>query len=106
MEDGKMWETLFGSKAAYDALGNVTSPATTGLFQNSANWLMDNSKGLSAATNLWGAYNQYNMGNKIYDLQKNAYDYNKYLSDLAIKRQNQQDSNLATGYANSAYTKA
>lgn len=106
MEDSSMWESLFGSKAAYDALGNTVNPATTGIFQNGFNWLNDNSKGLSAATNLWGAYNQYNMANKTYDLQKDAYNYNKYLSDLAIKRQNQQDSNLATGYANSVYAKA
>lgn len=73
---------------------------------NGFDWFNDNSKGLATAGSLWGAYNSYNMGNKVYNLQKDAYDYNKMLSEEERKRRSQADSNLATGYANSNYAGA
>ena len=81
-------------------LGNIGNA-----IQSGAGWLNDNSKGLGTIGSMWGAYNQYNMGNKIYGLQKDAYNYNKNLNNLAIKRQEEQDNNLANGYTNSSYMK-
>ncbi|NCB79638.1 MAG: hypothetical protein EOM41_06695 [Bacilli bacterium] len=72
-------------------------------FKSGIGWLNDNAKGLGTMGQLWGAYNQYDMGNKIYDLQKNAFDYNKALSEEERKRRAQSDSNLASGFSNSTY---
>jgi len=69
-------------------------------------WFNDNSKGLGTAGSLWGAYNQMNMGNKVYGLQKQAFDYNKSLSEEERQRRKDFDSNLSTGFANSSYGKA
>ena len=46
------------------------------------------------------------MGNKIYDMQKSAFDYNKMLSEEERKRRDQQDANFSQGFANSSYGKA
>ena len=70
------------------------------------NWFNDNSKGLGAMGSMWGAYNQYNMGNKVFDLQKQAFDYNKMLSEEERKRREQGDTNLSNAYMNSSYGKA
>ena len=69
-------------------------------------WFGNNSKGLGAAGSLWGAYNQMNMGNKMYGLQKDAFDYNKMLSEEERKRRAQFDTNMTAGFANSTYGKA
>ena len=83
------------------SLGNIGSAfnGVTGFFN-------DNAKGLGTIGQLFGAYNQYNMGNKIYDMQKSAFDYNKMLSEEERKRRDQQDANLSQGFANSSYAKA
>ena len=62
------------------------------------NWFNDNSKGLGAMGSMWGAYNQYNMGNKIFDLQKQAFDYNKMLSEEERKRRDQAGANFNAGF--------
>ena len=67
------------------------------------NFLNDNSKGLGALGGLWGAYSQQSMGNKMFGLQKDAYNYNKLLSERERKRQEEQDANFASGFANSSY---
>ena len=82
-------------------LGNIGSA-----FNGVTGFLNDNTKGLGTLGQLYGAYNQYNMGNKIYDMQKSAFDYNKMLSEEERKRRDQQDANFSQGFANSSYGKA
>lgn len=93
--------------------GLTSTPSSNGFLGNIGNtfnkgfdWFNDNAKGLGTIGSLWGAYNQYNMGNKIYGLQKDAFDYNKMLSEEERKRRAQNDASLATGFANSSYGKA
>ena len=69
------------------------------------NWFDANSKGLGAIGGLWGAYNQQNMANKMYGMQKDAFNYNKMLSEEERKRRDAQDANFASGFANSSYGK-
>ena len=69
-------------------------------------WFNNNSKGLGAAGSLWGAYNQMNMGNQMMGLQKDAFNYNKMLSEEERQRRKDSDANLSSGFANSSYGKA
>lgn len=55
--------------------------------------------------NLWGAYNQNKMAKKQFNLQKQAFDYNKMLSDREIERQNRADNELWEAYNNSSYAR-
>lgn len=63
------------------------------------------SKPLGAVGGIWSAYNQQNMSNNMYDLSKQAFDYNKYLSNLELKRRDDADKNLLAAYQNSTYNK-
>lgn len=109
----------------WSQLGNATgsaldfAPSTTSGFnfmdyvnkgfdfgKSGLDFINKNSQGLGAVGGLWSAYNQYNMGNKMFDLQKSAFDYNKMLSEEERKRREQGDTNLAQGFANSSYGKA
>lgn len=95
----------FAPSASNGFLGNIGSNLS-GAFNGATNFLNNNAKGLGTLGQLYGAYNQYNMGNKIYDMQKNAFDYNKMLSEEERKRRDQQDANFSQGFANSSYGKA
>ena len=79
-----------------DGLSNLGGYAKSGF-----NFLNNNSQGIGALGGLWGAYNQYNMGNKIYDMQKDAYAYNKALSEREKKRQEDAEKALQLGFTNS-----
>ena len=70
-------------------------------FNGTTSFLNDNSKGLGAIGGLWGAYNQYDMGNKMYDLQKDSYAYNKALSEREKKRQEDAEKAMQYGFSNS-----
>lgn len=87
-----------------------TSPSLLGSIGNAFNgvtgFLNDNAKGLGTIGQLYGAFNQQNLGNKIYDMQKSAFDYNKMLSEEERKRREQNDSAFSQGFANSSYGKA
>ncbi len=72
-------------------------------FNGGMDWMSDNSKALGAGGQLFSAFSQYNMGNKIYGMQKDAYNYNKSLTEREKKRQEQAEANLAQGFANSSY---
>lgn len=52
---------------------------------------------------LWGAYNQQKMAKDNFKLQKEAFDYNKMLSEEERKRRNLADQNLANAWGNSTY---
>ena len=64
-------------------------------------FLNDNSKGLGALGQLGGAYMQYDMGNKMYDMQKQAFAYNKSLSEREKKRQEDAEKAMQLGFSNS-----
>jgi len=70
-------------------------------FNKGFDWMNDNSKALGAGGQLFSAYNQYNMGNKVYDMQKDAYNYNKSLSEREKKRQEDAEKQLQYGFNNS-----
>ena len=77
-------------------LGNIGDA-----FKGTTSFLNDNAKGLGTIGSLWGAYNQYDMGNKIYDMQKDAFNYNKALSEREKKRQEEAEKAMQYGFINS-----
>lgn len=95
----------FAPSASNGFLGNIGSNLS-GAFNGATNFLNNNAKGLGTLGGMWGAYNQYSMGNKMFDLQKDAFNYNKELSEEERRRRNQFDSNMSSGFANSSYGKA
>lgn len=52
---------------------------------------------------LWGAYNQSKMAKKNFKMQQDAFNFNKALQNREIRRQDENDKRLATGYSNSLY---
>ena len=70
-------------------------------FGGVTDFLNTNSKGLGALGGLTGAYMQYDMGNKMYDMQKQAFNYNKMLSDREKKRQEEAEKAMQYGFSNS-----
>ena len=104
----------------WSQLGNATgsaldfAPSTTSGFnfmdyvnkgfdfgKSGLDFINKNSQGLGAIGGLWSAYNQYNMGNKMFDLQKQAFNYNKMLSEREKKRQEEAEKAMQIGFANS-----
>jgi len=104
------YESIFNNGANQFANTAQTAPSWFSNIGDYANkgfdFLNNNSKALMGAGSMLGAYNQYNMGNKVYELQKDAFDYNKMLSEEERKRREQGDTNLSAGFANSTYGKA
>lgn len=88
------------SQSAPSWFGNIGS-SLKALGSSGMDFFNDNSKALGTGGQLWGAYNQYNMGNKMYDLQKDSYAYNKALSDREKKRQENAESQMQLGFSNS-----
>ena len=97
-----VWSQL--GQATGDALDFATSSAPSwyqnigDLATNGFDFLSNNTKGLGAAGSLWSAYNQMNMGKNIYGLQKDAFDYNKMLSEEERKRRDQAGANFNAGF--------
>lgn len=65
------------------------------------NWLT----ALGAGGALWGAYNQNKMAKKVFNLNKDAYDFNKMLSQRQIQRENQANQNLVNAWNASNFYK-
>jgi len=105
MEDYLSRLTGITSTPTSGFLGNIGN-SLGNAFNGATGFLNDNAKGLGTIGSLWGAYNQFDMGNKIYGMQKDAFDYNKMLSEEERKRRDQTDTNFAQGFANSSYGKA
>lgn len=80
-----MWESLFGGVKNYLGKGD---------------WL---GEVIGGAGSLWGAYNQQKMGKKMFDLQKDAYNYNKMLSQNELNRRDKFENDLWNAYNNSSY---
>lgn len=99
------YESIFNNGASQGSstpswFGNIGSPIIRGV-GSGMDFLNDNSKGLGAGASLWGAYNQYNMGNQMMNLQKDAYAYNKALSEREKKRQEDAEKQMQYGFSNS-----
>lgn len=78
--------------------------------KNIGGFFKDNSdlfKGLGGlaggAGALWSAYNQQNMANKNFDLQKQAFNYNVLQNEEEKKRRKAADSALLNAFNNSTY---
>lgn len=61
---------------------------------------------LGALGSLYSAYEQNKMAKKMFNMQKDAYDFNKMLSQRELQRQNQAQQNLNTAWNNSAFSKS
>lgn len=81
------------------------SPFSTPDWFKPMEFFNQNASGINAVAQLGSGLYQMNMGNKLYGLQKDAYNYNKMLSELERKRRDQADANFAQGFANSSYGK-
>ena len=60
------------------------------------NWLT----ALGTGGALWSAYNQSKMAKKAFNLNKDAYDFNKMLSQRQLQRENQANQNLVNAWKN------
>lgn len=58
---------------------------------------------IGALGGLYGAYSQQQMGKKQFGLQKDAYNYNKMLSEREKKRQDEAEMALQQGFSNSGF---
>jgi hypothetical protein len=100
---------LFGKglgNAATTLPTNYTNIAEQGLLQKlftgkDGLFTLDNVlKPVGMAGGLWSAYNQQRMADKQFKLQKNAYEYNKALSEEERKRRLEMDKSFNFGYGN------
>lgn len=65
------------------------------------NWLT----ALGTGGALWSAYNQNKMAKKAFKLNKDAYDFNKMLSQRQLQRENQANQNLVNAWNASNFHK-
>ena len=65
------------------------------------NWLT----ALGTGGALWSAYNQNKMAKKAFNLNKDAYDFNKMLSQRQLQRENQANQNLVNAWNASNFHK-
>ena len=65
------------------------------------NWLTT----LGTGGALWSAYNQSKMAKKAFNLNKDAYDFNKMLSQRQLQRENQANQNLVNAWNASNFHK-
>ncbi|QCD44116.1 hypothetical protein [Campylobacter mucosalis] len=82
-------------------------------FSGAWDWLKDTDKNgtsnaltaLGTLGKVYDGYAQNKMAKKIYNVQKDAYDFNKMLSQRDMQRQNQAQQNLNTAWSNSTLSK-
>jgi hypothetical protein len=87
--------------AASTANQLATDPSMLSKFftDSKGGFTMDNLlKPVGLGGQLWGAYNQEKMAKKQYKLQKDAYNYNKELSEEERQRRSLMDEAFANGY--------
>ena len=88
---------------AFSGFNNTIGFGNGGLLNNSMNYLNKYSDGLGALGGIYGAYNKQHMANKMYGLQKDAYNFNKMLSQQELDRRKKADKSLQSAWANSSY---
>lgn len=81
--------------SAWDWLGKTDSSGTSNALT-----------ALGVAGNLYSGYKSANMAKKMFDMQKDAYDFNKMLSQRELQKENRAQQNLENAWANSALSKA
>lgn len=64
-------------------------------------FLNSNAQGIGVLGGLYSAYTQQDMANKSFDLQRQAFNYNKMLSEREKKRQEDAEKAMQLGFANS-----
>ena len=97
-----------------DSASSTVKPTTSnswldsisGYAKNGMNFLNTNKDALSTLGTLASGYMTYDMANKQYDMQKQAFDYNKLLSEREKKRQENAENQLALGFSNSSLSGA
>ena len=72
-----------------------------GLLGNASTFLDDNSKAIGTLGGLYSAYSTQDMAKKQYNLQKDAYNFNKMLAEREIENQDDAKSQFAYGFSNS-----
>lgn len=107
-----------GAAGARGALGVSqalkTAADSGGFWDKLSNWLGGSDQNgtpnwltaAGAGGALYGGYQQQKMAKKQYDLQKDAYNFNKMLSQRQIDKENEAQRNLNLGWANSTYGSA
>ena len=103
MDPYEMWNSRAGIGEVASNSFNFGDIFNKGLDygKSGMDFLNKNSQGLGAIGGLAGAYMQYDMGNKMYDMQKQAFNYNKMLSEREKKRQEDAEKAMQYGFANS-----
>ncbi|MBR8466183.1 hypothetical protein KDE13_07505 [Campylobacter sp. faydin G-140] len=91
-----MWQNLLNGvtgalKSGWEWLGGVDKNGTSNALT-----------ALGTLGNIYGGYEQNKMAKKMYGMQKDAYDFNKILSQREIARQNQAQQILNNACANSS----
>ena len=83
-------------------IGSGLSNVLTNLNNSVGNW--DNLGGLIGGDGaLYSAYQQQRNAKKQMDLQKEAFNFNKMLTQREIDRQNRADDDLYQAFRNSSY---
>jgi hypothetical protein len=90
---------------SFDFMGTLNKGASYlgGALDKGMSWANKNSDTIGALGGLYGAYSQHQMGQDMYKLQKDAYNYNKMLSEREKKRQEEAEMALAQGFNNSGF---
>ena len=93
----------FNFNKLLSGLNNTIGFGNGGLLNNSMNYLNKYSDGLGALGGIYSSYNKQHMANKMYGLQKDAYNFNKMLSQQELNRRKKADKSLQSAWANSSY---
>ncbi|EOH7268261.1 hypothetical protein [Campylobacter jejuni] len=112
---GSFADTLMKTSNFTPNLASSSSGFLNGLknsFSNFGDWLFKSSDAnkvtnfdrlgnvLGGAGALYGAYNQQKMAQKNYELQKDAYNFNKYLANEELNRRKNMENKLQNVWSN------
>jgi hypothetical protein len=84
----------------FDFFGNLGSSISNFDYSKFFDGLDKYTKPLALAGGIWSGYNQQKMAKKQFDLQKDAYNYNKMLSEENRKRRDDVDKAFNLGFGN------
>lgn len=92
----------WGGSNITQAIGGVASGKNNGGDAGGTpNWLT----ALGTGGALWSAYNQSKVAKQAFKLNKDAYDFNKMLSQRQLQRENQANQNLVNAWNASNFHK-